>query len=172
MSAWCGAEQPGQRREPHARRLVAGEHAPGQPDRAQHRRARPRDLAALRGGAQEADVESRVVGDEHCAAGEFEERGQHRFDLRRVADHRRGDAGEFDDLRRNASAGVDKRGQLAEHLAAAHLDRADLGDGVDVVTVAVRAAAGRLEVDDDERRVLNETSASGSTSAKLSWPMR
>ena len=74
-------------------------------------------------------------------------------DLRRVAHHGRGDAGEFDDLRRDASAGVDERGQLAEHLAAAHLDRADLGDGVDVVAVAARAAARRLEVDDDERGV-------------------
>ena len=111
------------------------------------------DLAALRGGAQEADVESRVVGDQHCAAGEFEERGQHRVDLRRVAHHGRGDAGELDDLRWDAAAGVDQRGQLAEHRSAAHLHRADLGDGVDVVAVAGRAAAGRLEVDHDERGV-------------------
>ena len=37
--------------------------------------------------------------------------------------------------------------ELAENLAAAHLDRPDLGDGV-----GLRRAAGGLEVDDDERR--------------------
>ena len=75
------AEQPGQRGQPHAGRLVAGEHPPRQPDGAQHRRARPGDLAALRGGAQEADVEAGVVGDQHRAAGELQERRQHRVDL-------------------------------------------------------------------------------------------
>ena len=43
------------------------------------------------------------------------------------------------------SAGVDQRLELAEHLAAADLDRADLGD-----VGTGRAAAGGLEVDDDE----------------------
>ena len=75
---WVGgggrAEQPRQRGQPHAGRLVAGEHPAGQPDRAQHRRSGPSELAALGGRAQEPDVEAGVVGDEHRAAGELQER--------------------------------------------------------------------------------------------------
>ena len=58
-----------------------------------------------------------------------------------------------DDLGRNASAGVDQRGQLAEHRAAAHLDRADLGDGVAVVHRRRSRGPGRLEIHHDERGV-------------------
>ena len=74
--------------------------------------------------------------------------GQHHRDRRRAADHRVGDAGEHAHERRDPDARVDQRLELAEHLAAAHLDRADLGD-----PVVPRAAAGRLEVDDGERRL-------------------
>ena len=46
---------------------------------------------------------------------------------------------------------VDQGGELAEHHAAAHLDRADLGDRVGGRSVAGRrASAGGLEVHDDE----------------------
>ena len=45
--------------------------------------------------------------------------------------------------------GIDERGQLAQHRAAAHLDRADLGDRV--MALAGGPSAGGLEVDDDER---------------------
>ena len=135
--------------EPHAGRLVAGEHPAGQLDGAQHRRPRPGDAAAFGGRPQEADVEAGVVGDEHGAAGELEEGRQHRVDARRVAHHRGGDAGQRDDLGRDRAAGVDQGGELTEHHAAAHLDRADLGDRVAVV--AGGAAAGGLQVDHDER---------------------
>ncbi len=47
-----------------------------QPDRAQHLRPGPVDTAALRGGAQESDVEAGVVGDQHRLAGELEEHRQ------------------------------------------------------------------------------------------------
>ena len=80
------------------------------------------------GGLEEADVERRVVRDQHGVAGELEEGRQHLVDPRRGGHHRVGDAGEHRDQRRDAPAGVDQRGELAEHLAAAHLDRADLGD--------------------------------------------
>ena len=46
------------------------------------------------------------------------------------------------------SAGVDEGLELAEQLAAAHLDGADLGDAA-----LGRGAPGRLEVHDDERDV-------------------
>ena len=49
------------------------------------------------------------------------------------------------------AARIDERGQLAEHRAAAHLDRPDLGDRV--VALAGGAAAGGLEVHDDEGRL-------------------
>ena len=45
--------------------------------------------------------------------------------------------------------GIDQRGQLTQHRAAAHLDRADLGDRV--MALAGGPSAGGLEVDDDER---------------------
>ena len=99
----------------------------------------------LAGRAQEAGVERRVVRDEHGAAQELQDRGQHGRQPRRPGDHRGGDAGERDDVRRQPGARVDQRGQLAEQLAAAHLDRADLGD-----RVGVRRAAGGLQVEHDE----------------------
>ena len=43
--------------------------------------------------------------------------------------------------------GIDQGLELAEHLAAAHLDRADLGDHVGL------GAAGGLQVDDAERHL-------------------
>ena len=79
---------------------------------------------------------------------------------RRPGDQRRGDPGEGDDLRRDAGAGVDERRELADPLAAAHLDRPDLGD-----RVALGGAAGGLEVEHDE-----VTSRSGvPSSSKDSW---
>ena len=74
--------------------------------------------------------------------------GQHRADPGRRGDHHRGDAGQHADVGRDLAAGVDQGLELAEHLAAADLDRADLGD-----RAVLRGAAGRLEVDDDERDV-------------------
>ncbi len=66
----------------------------------------------------------------------------------RVVHHRRRNAGERDDLRRDAPARIDERGEFAQHRAAAHLDSADLGDRV--VALAGGAAAGGLQVHDDE----------------------
>ena len=49
---------------------------------------------------------------------------------------------------------IDQGGELADDLAAAHLDRTDLGDRVSVsVRGGVRPRSGGLEVDDDERGV-------------------
>ena len=45
-----------------------------------------------------------------------------------VDDHRVGDAGEHADERADLLAGIDEGLELAEHLAAADLHRADLGD--------------------------------------------
>jgi hypothetical protein len=85
------------------------------------------------------------VRDEHRAAQELQDRGQHGRQPGRSGDHRRGDAGERDDVRRQAGSRVDQRGQLADQLPTTHLDRADLGD-----RVGVGRAAGGLQVEHDE----------------------
>jgi hypothetical protein len=85
------------------------------------------------------------VGHEHGAAEELQHRGQHRRQPRRSGDHRGGDAGERHDVRRQPGARVDQRGQLAEQLATAHLDRADLGD-----RIGARRTTGGLQVEHHE----------------------
>ena len=148
------ADQPGQGGQPDAGCLLAAEHPPGQSDRAQHRRTWPVQTAALRRRAQEPDVEAGVVRHQDRAAGELQEHRQHRGDGGGVAHHRGGDPGEFDDLRRDRALRVHQGGELADHLAAADLDRADLGDRVvAAVRTGLGAAAGGLQVDDDERDV-------------------
>ena len=128
--------------------LVAGQQPPGQDGGVDGGGGRPGDAGLGAGGLEEAEVERRVVGDQDGAAGELEEAGQHGADARRGRDHHRGDAGQHADVGRDRPAGVDQGLELAEHLAAADLHRADLGD-----RAVLRRAAGRLEVDDDERHV-------------------
>ena len=67
-----GAEQLGQRAEPDAGRLVAGEHPAGQPGGAEHGRPRPALAVPLARRAQEAGVERGVVRDQHRAAQELQ----------------------------------------------------------------------------------------------------
>jgi hypothetical protein len=147
-------KQPRQRGQPHRGGLFAAQHPAGQPHGAQHLRPGPGDLAPRRRRPQEPDVEPGVVGDQHRVPGELEEHRQHRVDGRSIGHHRRGDAGQLHDLRRDAALRVDQRGELAEHGAAADLDRTDLGDGVGSVSVgAFRASAGGLQVDHHESGV-------------------
>ena len=83
------------------------------------------------GGLEEADVERR-----RCArparrrAANSRNAGSTDSIARRRDHHRVGDAGQHRDERRDRRAGVDQGRELAEHLAAADLDRADLGDRV------------------------------------------
>ena len=122
------AEQPGQGGQLAVGRLVAGHELAGQVGGVEHLEAGPLVAGAGRGRLEEADVERRVVRHEHGVAGELEERRQDAVDARGVGDHAVGDAGEDGDERRDRLGRVDQRLELAEHLAAAHLDRADLGD--------------------------------------------
>ena len=97
-------------------------------------------------GVEERAVEADVVPDDHRVARELEECGEHLGDARRGQQHRLGDPGQHRDHRRDRHAGVHERLEPAEQLAAAQLQRADLGD-----RVGARRPAGGFEVDDDER---------------------
>ena len=122
------AEDLGERGEPVVRRLVAHDELARQLEGVEDREPGPRSADAGGGRLEEADVEAGVVGDEDAAGRELEEGGQRALDARRVAHHRVGDAGEHRDEGRDGLGRVDEGLELAEHLAAAHLDRADLGD--------------------------------------------
>ena len=95
------------------------------------------------------DVERGVVRDEDAPGRELQERGQRRLDRRGVADHRVADAGQHGDERRDLRVRVDQRLELAEHLAAPDLHRADLGDH----RPGRSGTARRLEVDHAEGQV-------------------
>ena len=59
-------------------RQPAGQQAAREPDRVEHAHADARAVEAHEGAIEHADVEGRVVRDEHAAAGEREELGQRR----------------------------------------------------------------------------------------------
>ena len=109
----------------------------------------PRPPGALERGVEEADVEAHVVADDHGVADELEQASGSTVSMRGagitiasvmpVSTVISGGIGR---------AGVDERLERAEALAAADLDRADLGDAA-----RLRRAAGGLEVDDAERDV-------------------
>ena len=142
-------EDLGQRRQLAVGGVVARDHPPRHQRGVEDLERRPRPALHLGEVAQEADVERRVVGHQHAAARELEERRQRRLDRRRVGHHRVGDAGQHGDERRDRGVRVDQGLELAQDLAAAHLDRADLGDHR-----ARRGGPARgLEVDDAERHL-------------------
>ena len=145
----AGLEDAGERRQLAVGRVVARHDPARQPCGVDHLERRPRP-ALLEGEVpQEADVERRVVGDQHRAGGELEERREGRLDRGRVGHHRVGDAGQDGDERRDRGVRVDQGLELAEDLAAADLHRADLGDH----RAGFGRPAGGLEVDDAERDV-------------------
>ena len=138
-------EEPGQAGQLAVGRLVAGQDAAGQLGGVEVLVGRPGDAEARTPAAQEAEIERRVVSDEHRALAEGEERRQCLVEAGGAGHHRVGDAGEHGDERRDRTARVDQGLELPEDLTAADLDRADLGD----VAGQVRPTGG-LEVDDDE----------------------
>ena len=145
----AGVEDARQRGQLAVGGVVAGDDAAGQLGRVDDLEARPRPLLLLGEVAQETDVERGVVGHQHAALGELEERRQHGLDRGRVGDHGVGDAGQDRDEGRDLGARVDQGLELTEHLAAPDLHGADLGDHR---TGGGRAARG-LEVDHAERDV-------------------
>src|SRR5665648_306174 len=107
--------------------LVAGHRPAGQCDGVEHLVPRPRVALVPGGRLEEADVERGVVRHQDGATGELEECGQHLLDPRLPADHRAGDPGQGGDERRHRPTRVHEGLELAEHLTAPHLHRADLG---------------------------------------------
>src|SRR5580693_9915820 len=124
----AGPEEPGQRAELAVRHLVRVHQLPGQHDRVQHGEARPGQAALGARGAQEADVERRVVRDQDAAVGEVQQARQDRREPRRRAQHPVADPGQVLDARWHRDSRVDQRGELALASSAAYPDRRDLGD--------------------------------------------
>ena len=136
-------EDPRERRQLAVGGVVAGDHPARELGGVEHLEAGPGPALLLREVLEEADVEGGVVGDQDTAGRELEERGQRRLDGRGVGHHRVADAGEHGDEGRDLGAGVDQGLELAEHLAAAHLDRADLGDHGSAGGRSRRSSRGR-----------------------------
>ena len=121
------AEEVRERREPDALD-PAGEHSPREPDGVDDRcgdspAGQPLDLAV-----EEADVEARVVRDEHRVAGELEETTHRELDRRCAAQLARVDPGQRRDRGRQRPARVDERLEPLLELEAAHPHGADLAD--------------------------------------------
>ena len=121
------AEEVRERREPDALD-PAGEQPPREPDGVDDRcgdspAGQPLDLAV-----EEADVEARVVRDEHRVAGELEEAAHRELDRRCAAQLARVDPGQRRDRGRQRPARVDERLEPLLELEAAHPHRADLAD--------------------------------------------
>jgi hypothetical protein len=140
-----GAEVGGEGGEADVGDLVAGEQLAGQPGGADHPVGEPLVAVALQVGLEEAPVEGGVVGDQHGAAEELQQAGEHHLDGLGVGDHAVGDAGQGGDQRWDRDLGVDQGVEGAEHLAAADPDGADLRD-----PVGGGGAAGDLQVQDHE----------------------
>ena len=97
---------------------------------------------------EKAEVERRIVRDEHGVRREGDELGQHDLDRRSPGDGLVVDAGDARDHRRDRHPGVDERGELPGLAPVLDAHGADLGD-----LAEARSGAGGLDVDDRERHV-------------------
>ncbi len=131
-------------------------HAPGkQPsserDRVDDRRGEPRTRQALGLAIQKGEVEARVVRDEHRVAREGEEVAHRGGRRRRAPQEPVGQPGQGRDHGAKRHVRIDERLELVDDLEADHFDRPDLAD-----LGRTGPQSGRLEVDDDVRRVLEQ----------------
>jgi len=124
---------------------LLADQAAGQGCGADHRAGQPGVIQAREVGVEEAEVEAGVVGHQHRAAAELQKGRQHGLHRWAQGHEVVGDAGQPGDGRGDGDAGVHQRGELGQHLAAVHLDRAELG-----YPVRGRGAPGGLEVHDHE----------------------
>ena len=97
------------------------------------------------------EIETRVVRDEYRVAREAHEPLHRLRCARRPAQLPVGEPGDRGDRRAERRAGIDERLELVDDLEADDLDRSDLAD-----LRRAGAQAGRLEIDDDVRRVLEQ----------------
>ena len=125
--------------------VVAGEGATGDAGGVDHAGCRPRQVGLVARSAQEGHVIGRVVRHQHCSARELPKSRDRCGDRGRSGKHPIGDPGQGSDEGRDGHARIGEGLVLTDHLAAAHLDRADLGDAR-----IHGLAAGGLEIDDDE----------------------
>ena len=145
------AEEVRELREARARH-APGEQPPRERDRVDDGRGEPRPGQPLGLAVEEREVEARVVRDEHRVAGE----------ARGTAAPRPAACGAPRSCRSvspvsavivgpSGTPRIDERLELVDELEADDAHRADLAD-----LRRARPQAGRLEVDDDERRVLEQ----------------
>ena len=137
----------GEARARHAPR----EQAPRERHRVDDGRRDPRAGEQLRLAVEEGEVEAGVVRDEHRVAGEGEEPADGGPRRRRAAQLPVGQPGERRRARRERRARIHERLEVGAELESLHAHRADLAD-----LRRAGAQAGRLEVDDDVRRLLEQ----------------
>ena len=136
------------------RRQVVPLHPPAQQAPGQDQGVEPR-LGEVAAGqpaplvVEEAQVEGRVVRDQHVVAGEVDERGERRLDVRLALDHAVVDPGELGHDAGDRPARIHQRHETGGWAERRDAHRADLGD-----LRGPGRAAGGLEVDDAEGGVL------------------
>ncbi len=124
----AGPEDPGQRRKSAVVGLVARQRPAGEPRGIENVEARPGVAQVFACRLEEANVERRVVSDEHAAPCELEEGRQDRLEAGSGGHHRVGDPGQNRDERRDRQARPDQGLELALDLAPTDFDGPDLGD--------------------------------------------
>jgi hypothetical protein len=149
------AEEVRERRKPHAPRPLA-EQPPREPDGVHDRRGDAPPGEELDLAVEKREVEACVVGDDRGVSGERDEAADREVGTRRAAQRRGPDPGQRRDGRRQHDARVDERLECIAELERADALRADLAD-----PRGARREPGRLEVDDDEVRVLEEDVRAG-----------
>ena len=132
-------------------RLAPREHPTREPHGVDDRRGEPPVAEAQHRGVEERDVETRVVRDEHGVAGELDEPSRGERSARCTPQLAVVDAGQRRDLERQPLARVDERLERVRQLEALDARGADLAD-----PRAARREPGRLQVDDAERRLLEQ----------------
>ena len=152
------SRRPEELRERHeaGARGASREEPAREPDRIYDRSRQPGACQPLRLAVEERQVEARVVSDEHRVAGEREEPPHGDPGARLSAQRRVAKTRQCADRRPDRRAGIHQRLELLRELELMHAHRPDLADAR-----RAGAQAGRLQVDDDERRVLQQEVGSG-----------
>src|SRR4029453_2369164 len=112
-----------QRCQPPVGNFIPKQDLSGQSSRVEYRPTREWVLTRLTGAAEEADIKSSIVRNDHRSLCECEECRQHLAQCRFAGNHLVGDACQDCDQRGNMSLWIDEGLELAQHLTAPHLDR-------------------------------------------------